>query len=87
MLINSIVKFYDKQDGWIECGIKYNIMYVSAHCEGDKYSRPMLRKLLEFGRLFGVARTQLRFDYLVKFYSKHFNVTPLGDDMYEIRIK
>ena len=25
-MINSIVKFYDKQDGWIECGIKYNIL-------------------------------------------------------------
>ena len=81
------LRFYDEQDGWIECAIKDSVMYISVHCktEDGKYSREILRKLIAFGYVFGTVRTELRYNYLVDFYSKHFDVTDLGSNIYEIK--
>ncbi len=79
-------RFYDEPEGWIECETMSDCMVISAHVYDDgKYSRAMMRKFIEFGNAVGVVRTELRYNYLVKWFSKHFKVTHLGEHIYEIR--
>lgn len=85
--MKEFIRVYDDESGYVDVGIQDRVVYVSAHCNGDKYSNGMMRKFKEVAKLFGKARTQLSYNYLVDFYSKHFDLELLYDDVYEIRSK
>ncbi len=85
---DNTIRFYDGVEGWMECGIAHNKVYISSHCYDDgKFSKPMFRLFMQFMELFIEVRAELKYNYLVDFFKKHYEVENLIDTVYIIRKK
>lgn len=88
MILETTYRWYDEPDGWIEWIEKDGIIYGSAHATGNKYSRAMLRELKKGINLIirkkAVLITELRYNYLIKFYSRHWKIIKLQEHFYKI---
>ena len=81
-------RFYDEPEGWVECETIDGGLIVSAHVYNDgKYSRAMMRKFIKIVDAVDIVITELRYNYLVEWFSKHFKITHRGEHIYEIRNK
>ena len=77
-LKDKTVRVYDKPDGWVEYIKIDGVVYGSAHSYNGKYS--ILNNVKKFGEIV----TELRYNYLLKFYKKHFTVTYIINNLYII---
>tara|TARA_R110000851_G_scaffold268625_1_gene421365 strand:+ start:904 stop:1161 length:258 start_codon:yes stop_codon:yes gene_type:complete len=81
----NIIRIYNKPDGYVEYVYKNNIVCANAHSNIGKYTIGMMRAMLDVLRIKGKVTTQLRYNYLIDFYKKHFEVTYLSEEFYIIR--
>lgn len=75
----------DSENGWVEYVVYDNMIIASAHCHKGKYTRDMFKAMKEVLAIKGEVYTELPFDYLVKFYSRHCIVELIEEDYYKIR--
>ena len=79
------IRVYDNGEDWVEY-VEYDCkIFASAHSDSGKYSSRMWRELIKILDIDGVIHTQLRFDYLVKFFSRHYIVEQIDGDYYTVR--
>ena len=66
-----------------------NIVCMSAHIENDKYNISFLKKILKTFYMFNEVITCFPYDYLVDFYSKHFEVNLINEQykLYKVKKK
>lgn len=85
-LTKNTIRWYDEDDGWIDYINIDGVIYGSAHAVNNKYSRSLLRSLLKGIKHYGTIVTELRYNYLVKFYSRHFKVTHIDKNFYKVEV-
>lgn len=80
---NFIIE-YDKPDGWVAYTEHEEVIHATAHSYENKYSVGMLRALKRVLDIKDILVTELVYNYLVDFYSKHYKVTHLGQNYYKV---
>ena len=81
----DIITDYDEVDGMVQHAIYNGYCIVTAHTNTGKYSIGMLRVFIEMVDFYGIVITELKYKYLVDFYSKHSEVTKIEDNIYVIK--
>ena len=82
-----MVYTYKTDTEWIGYLVVDNCTILSAHTNNNKYGIKMLKKLLETFNMFNEVVTVLPYEYLVCFFSKHYEVIciDLENKLYIIR--
>lgn len=79
------VRLYDESDGYVEYIIKDDVIYGTAHSNNKTYSKGMLRAIKKGIAIKGKIVTELRYNYLIAFYSRHYELTLIKDNYYEVK--
>jgi hypothetical protein len=83
----KVNRSYEKDGDWVEWAEDNGIIIISAHSANNKYSIGMLREMIRIFNKKGELYTELRYNYLVSFYDKHYKLTHLGNNYYKLSRK
>ena len=78
---------YDKPDGWVAYIEIDEVIYANAHTTSGRYTIGILRALKRILSKKGRIVTELVYNYLIDFYSKHYKVTSIGNNFYIVDYK
>jgi len=81
----EIIRTYETDLEWCEYVIVNNIVIASAHTDNKVYSRRLMREMKLILAIKGEILTELSYNYLIEFYSKHFELTSLGENIFKIK--
>jgi len=81
----EIIRTYETDVEWCEYVIVQNIVIMSAHSDNKTYSRQLWREMKQIMAIKGEIVTELSYNYLIEFFSKHYEVIELGKNIFKIK--
>jgi len=79
------IRTYETDEEWCEYIEHDKMIFASAHTSKKTYSRRLMKEMKLILAIKGEIVTELSYNYLIKFYSRHFDIESLGNNFYKIK--